>query len=57
MHKNIDDHISYNVDLNSFKYKEKDSANNLILNNILRGLTMLDNSLDRLMRNNFYDRA
>jgi hypothetical protein len=36
---------------------EQDSANNLILNNILRGLTMLDNSLDRLMRNNFYDRA
>ncbi|KPA08785.1 hypothetical protein MHK_001179, partial [Candidatus Magnetomorum sp. HK-1] len=36
---------------------EKDFDNNLILNNILRGLTMLENSLDRLMRNNFYDRT
>jgi hypothetical protein len=36
---------------------EKELANNLILDNILRGLTMLDNSLDRLMRNNFYNSA
>ncbi|KPA14183.1 hypothetical protein MHK_005610, partial [Candidatus Magnetomorum sp. HK-1] len=36
---------------------EKDFDNNLILNNILRGLTMLENSLDRLMRNNLYDRT
>jgi hypothetical protein len=32
-------------------------ANDSILQNILRGMTMLENSLDRLMRNNFYDSA
>ena len=39
------------------KADETKNANELILNNILRSLTMLENSLDRLMRNNFYNNA
>ena len=31
--------------------------NNEILNNIMRGLTMLEKALNRLMRYNFYDRS
>jgi len=31
--------------------------NNEILNNIMRGLTMLEKALNRLMRNNYYDRS
>ena len=37
------------------KDDETKSANELILNNILRSLTMLEKALDRLMRNNFYN--
>jgi hypothetical protein len=39
------------------KADETKNANELILNNILRSLTLLENSLDRLMRNNFYNSA
>lgn len=33
------------------------NKNSIILINILRVLTMLENALNRLMRNNFYDRS
>jgi len=39
------------------KADETKNANELILNNILRSLTLLENSLDCLMRNNFYNSA
>ena len=49
----MSENVTQNVDGNNCSSIKNDE----ILNNVMRGLTMLDKALNRLMRYNFYDRS